>query len=75
LKLIATRLGVVTLPQNRTGVTNMKLMAFSLVMLIVGLIVVLFDGFGYNIDTFYVVTFIFVAVGVGFYSLIVGADE
>ena len=53
----------------------MKLMAFSLVMLIVGLIVVLFDGLGYNIDTCYVVTFIFVAVGLGFYSLIVGADE
>ena len=53
----------------------MKLMAFSLVMLIVGLVVVLFDGYGYNIDTFYVVTFIFAAVGVGFYALIMGADE
>ena len=73
--MIVTRLGVVTPPQNRTGVTNMKLMAFSLVMLIVGLVVVLFDGYGYNIDTFYVVTFIFAAVGVGFYALIMGADE
>ena len=53
----------------------MKLMAFSLVMLIMGLIVVLFDGHGYHIDLIYMVVFIFAAVGVGFYALIMGADE
>ena len=53
----------------------MILMAFSLLVVISGLVVAVFDGHGYQICVSYFMWFIIGAVGLGFYSLIVGINR